>query len=644
MVDRIRFYLRVTMFAEVVKISMKHNHDCHVDDYLYAAIKKIDPTELINIIQAYQPFMEKKGNVFSPLDDEYYPYGCYSLEERNVMAENAKVLIGAIMTEIHNKKMNEIYEEFGLDTEENDEMEGDECPVCGSILEEDGYCSKCKRFRKESEVELCGRCGAKLTFKNFCSHCLQEVFVEDEVDSGKCPVCRTQLCEDGWCPECLEFTTVKKNAGKNNLKIEDNILIDCDAEFEERDWDDEGYCSYSSMGLDRDGDPNGEEVPYVNIPKGVIEIKDKVFKDCFSIEAIKIPDSVKKIGEYAFENSSIKHIRIPDGVKVIERYTFSESSLESIYIPDSVEEIKHGAFSSCRHLKQVRLPKKLKILDEYAFAHCESLEVIIIPEGVEKIYPKTFFGCDNLKSVKFPKTLKYIGSEAFSCCRNMETVEIPEGIISIARDAFSGYISKPNIYKYGKYLGNKENPYLVLWQMATEDEYGDPVWIDEFEVHKDTKIILEPFTLSYCNRRREMKIILPDGLKLLGDYQFHEPSSYDDEPPTIFYNVYNKGRYLGSRKNPYMVLTSIEGYKPKSFELHPDTKFLLIDFDYQSRDFGSLSNDFKFNIYKNGKYVGTNKNPYYALVGRVNRNEEYEVHKDTVINYIDYEKIKNGGF
>ena len=35
-----------------------------------------------------------------------------------------------------------------------------------------------------------------------------------------------------------------------------------------------------------------------------------------------------------------------------------------------------------------------------------------------------------------------------------------------------------------------------------------------------------------------------DELKYLGEYQFSEPSKYDDEPPFIHYNLYKNGRYV----------------------------------------------------------------------------------------------------
>lgn len=67
-----------------------------------------------------------------------------------------------------------------------------------------------------------------------------------------------------------------------------------------------------------------------------------------------IPDSVKTIGESAFENTVISQVIIPDTVKKIEDDGFSDNNaLKSIEIPESVTEIGIAALNYCDDLQSV---------------------------------------------------------------------------------------------------------------------------------------------------------------------------------------------------------------------------------------------------------------------------------------------------
>ncbi len=77
-----------------------------------------------------------------------------------------------------------------------------------------------------------------------------------------------------------------------------------------------------------------------------------------------------------------------------------------------------------------------------------------------------------------------IGSYAFKKSGVTEVI-IPESITQIAYDAFENCPKLAyNIYDGGKYLGNDENPYLVLIDITDDAE-------NIFKTHKDTKIIAE---------------------------------------------------------------------------------------------------------------------------------------------------------
>lgn len=93
----------------------------------------------------------------------------------------------------------------------------------------------------------------------------------------------------------------------------------------------------------------------VVIPDGVVQIYDRSFWLCETVEAFEIPASVQRISKYAFwKCSALKEMKLPAGIAVIEEYTFSKcTSLTKVDIPASVTKIEAGAFLDCEALTDI---------------------------------------------------------------------------------------------------------------------------------------------------------------------------------------------------------------------------------------------------------------------------------------------------
>ncbi len=134
---------------------------------------------------------------------------------------------------------------------------------------------------------------------------------------------------------------------------------------------------------------NGEVVTYkgkesiVIIPEGVISIGDSAFKECNSLEQIKIPNSVRSIGDNAF-----------DGCR----------SLKQIEIPNSVASIGDSAFKECNSLEQIEIPNSVTSIGDSAFKWCFSLEQIKIPDSVMSMGDDILGECDRLKDIYYTGT------------------------------------------------------------------------------------------------------------------------------------------------------------------------------------------------------------------------------------------------
>ena len=75
---------------------------------------------------------------------------------------------------------------------------------------------------------------------------------------------------------------------------------------------------------------------------------------------------------------SLNHIIIPSSVKIIENKAFFACSLIEIEIPSSVYKIGEEAFGFCRSLKRIKIFSHNLIMEKSAFTYCNSLDQIII--------------------------------------------------------------------------------------------------------------------------------------------------------------------------------------------------------------------------------------------------------------------------
>jgi hypothetical protein len=98
-----------------------------------------------------------------------------------------------------------------------------------------------------------------------------------------------------------------------------------------------------------------------------MKIENNVLVDVINEDIVDgtfiIPDSVKWIGDWAFENCT---------------------SLVSIVIPHSIEKIGNWAFRGCTSLSSITITNPNTVLGEDVFKGCHNLTNIIAPEHIKK--------------------------------------------------------------------------------------------------------------------------------------------------------------------------------------------------------------------------------------------------------------------
>lgn len=182
------------------------------------------------------------------------------------------------------------------------------------------------------------------------------------------------------------------------------------------------------------------------------------FEENTILEEVIIPDSVKKIGQYAFWRcESLQSVQLPDNLEEVSGTAFYDTpwyeSLEDefvivgdgilikyngtggqVRIPDGVKRIE-GAFNGCEELTGVQFPDSLEAIGECAFSFAGFTE-LEIPDTVRYIGRDAFAACASLKKVIIGNGVTEIGLGAFEICNSLEEVTLGEQIKIVGPLAF----------------------------------------------------------------------------------------------------------------------------------------------------------------------------------------------------------------
>jgi hypothetical protein len=184
--------------------------------------------------------------------------------------------------------------------------------------------------------------------------------------------------------------------------------------------------------------------------------------------------AVTKIGDNAFEGSSIENVTIPGSVTTIgDEAFYGCESLTSLMLEDGVKTIGWGAFTGCC-LESVTIPGSVMTIGEYAFAGCERLTSLILEEGVKKICWYAFAWCPSLESVTIPESVTWIGNGTFQDCENLSSITCTSEVLSLGWDVFSGVtatayvpIASADLYEGFDWGGDITIEYLNDYKRST---------------------------------------------------------------------------------------------------------------------------------------------------------------------------------
>lgn len=178
---------------------------------------------------------------------------------------------------------------------------------------------------------------------------------------------------------------------------------------------------------------------YVNkviIPDGIKGIADRCFCRCYTFTDIKLPNSLEKIGFWAFSRTNLKKVSIPNTVTFIGASAFWLcKDLSSVALPNNIDVLEENLFYGCENLSNIEIPKSVRVIKDAVF-QISALSEIDVPDSVIEIGIAAFFDCRKLARVTLSKNIKIIKESAFEECLRLEQITIPEGVEIIGGNAF----------------------------------------------------------------------------------------------------------------------------------------------------------------------------------------------------------------
>ena len=183
----------------------------------------------------------------------------------------------------------------------------------------------------------------------------------------------------------------------------------------------------------------------VVIEDGITGIGDYSFDDMPNLKTVTLPETLTTIGNSAFRKTSITGVKLPSSLKEIGEDAFYYcEKLEKIWIPYQVTTIGRNAFWCCYNLKDLTLGSGLTYIGDQAFRETAVTEVVI-PDKVTTLGSMAFYCCDNLKSVTLGKSMTEVPNYAFGECYALTEVTIPEGVTQIRGASFQNCKALPEV-------------------------------------------------------------------------------------------------------------------------------------------------------------------------------------------------------
>ncbi len=205
------------------------------------------------------------------------------------------------------------------------------------------------------------------------------------------------------------------------------------------------------------------------------EIPKAAFELTVGLKKIEIPSSVKKIGDSAFDLSTVSEIKFNEGLETIGNLAFNTwGSFEKITLPSTVKSIGEECFNSYKPYL-IELNDGLERVGKHAFICNFANQSVKIPASVTEIGEKAFGYSDSGKKAENFTIYGYRGTAAETYANENGFTFVPLDLVEFER--FEDTTSTSPVYDVTVHSGAvvEERQYAELYEEWSEDHY----WVNK---------------------------------------------------------------------------------------------------------------------------------------------------------------------
>lgn len=172
-----------------------------------------------------------------------------------------------------------------------------------------------------------------------------------------------------------------------------------------------------------------ENLVYFEIPSYVSNVPNSLFEGCINLEGADYSQTkVESISKKSmYKCTKLSEIKLPDTVKHIGESAFFNTKINSPVGLDTAESIDDAAYRNCKNIETVVYPEQLTYVPQYLFYGCSKLANFSFanPDKITTISAGAFKNTA-LTSFRFPKYVETVNDEVLAECEKLEYVELYE--------------------------------------------------------------------------------------------------------------------------------------------------------------------------------------------------------------------------